>query len=116
MGAPLSNVGGMQRVAMELHSALEARGDVELQTMALRSSWRWVHVRSVPFLASVGARLPRLAKRFSADAVLFTSMTTALPLLVAGRSLRSHGVRVAAIAHGLDVTDTNPAYQTALRR
>lgn len=115
-GAPLSNVGGMQRVAMELHVALSSRDDVTLRTMALRSSWRWVHVRAVPFLTSVGARLAWVAKRFRADAVLFTSMTTALPLLVAGRTLRSSGVLVAAIAHGLDVTDTNPAYQTALRR
>ncbi|MEM7136800.1 MAG: glycosyltransferase family 4 protein [Myxococcota bacterium] len=115
-GAPLSNLGGMQRVAMELHDALRRRSDVALRTIALRSSWRWVHVRSVPFLLSVGARLGFEARRFRADAVLFTSMTTSLALLLAGGTLRSQGVSVASIAHGLDITDPNPAYQRALRR
>ncbi|MEM7436530.1 MAG: glycosyltransferase family 4 protein [Myxococcota bacterium] len=115
-GAPLTNVGGMQRVAMELHQALRERSDVSLRTIALRSSWRWVHVRSVPFLVSAGARLGFEARRFRADAVLFTSMTTSLALLLAGAKLRSQGVPVASIAHGLDITDPNPAYQRALRR
>ncbi|MGB5809384.1 MAG: glycosyltransferase family 4 protein, partial [Polyangiales bacterium] len=61
-------------------------------------------------------RLGRDALRFRADAILFTSMTTALPLLWAGSRLSSRNVRLAAIAHGLDVTDPNPAYQLAVRR
>ena len=115
-GAPLANVGGMQRVATELHAALERREDVEMRTLALRSSWRWVHVRAVPFLTSLAFRLRRQARAFGADAVLFTSMTTALPLLSAAPRLRALGVRVGAIAHGLDVTDPNPAYQLAIRK
>ena len=112
----MSNVGGMQRVATELHQELERRGDVEMKTLALRSSWKWVHAKAVPFLVSLAARLGREAERFGADTVLFTSMTTALPLLIAGPSLKKKGIRLAAIAHGLDVTDPNPAYQLAVRR
>ncbi len=112
----MSNVGGMQRVATELHHALEARDDVVMRTIALRSSWKWVHLKAVPFLASLAVRLGREASSFRADAILFSSMTTALPLLVAGPRLKAQGIRLGAIAHGLDVTDPNPAYQAAVRR
>lgn len=112
----MTNIGGMQRVATELHAELLRREDVTMKTVALRSSWKWVHVKAVPFLVSLAGRLGREADRFGADTILFTSMTTALPLLVAGPSLKKKGVRLAAIAHGLDVTDPNPAYQLAIRR
>lgn len=112
----MSNVGGMQRVATELHAALRSRSDVELSTIALASSWKWVHLKAIPFLVSLAFRLEREARRRRVDAIVFTSMTTALPLLVAGASLKRNRVRLAAIAHGLDVTDPNPAYQLALRR
>ena len=113
--APLSNVGGMQRVATELHSALEARDDVWMRTVALRSSWKWLHIKVVPFLVWVAARLGRDAAAHRADAILFTSMTTALPLLIAGPALKKKGIQLAAIVHGLDVTDPNPMYQMAVR-
>jgi len=114
--APLRHVGGMQRVATELHAALEKRDDVAMRTIALRSSWKWVRVKAVPFLASVAVRLGREATAHGADAILFTSVTTALPLLLAAPRLKARGVRLAAIAHGLDVTDPNPAYQMAVRK
>jgi phosphatidylinositol alpha-1,6-mannosyltransferase len=114
--APLSNVGGMQRVATELHRALQERDDVAMRTVALRSSWKWIHVKAVLFLASLAVRLGRQAAKHRADTILFTSMTTALPLLVAGPALKKKGIRLAAIVHGLDVTDPNPAYQMAVRR
>jgi len=114
--APMSNVGGMQRVATELHRALELHDDVALRTVALRSSWKWVHIKAVPFLFSLTIRLGLEAAVHRADTILFTSMTTALPLLVAGPALKRKGIRLAAIAHGLDVTDPNPAYQKAVRR
>ena len=103
-------------MAMELHSALEHREDVQMQTLALRSSWKWVHVKAVPFLASLAVRLGREAAVHRSDTILFTSMTTALPLLIAGPGLKKKGIRLAAIAHGLDVTDPNPLYQKAVRR
>ena len=114
--APLSNMGGMQRVATELHEALGERDDVAMHTLALRSSWKWVHVKAVPFLVSLAVRLGREASAHRADTILFTSMTTALPLLIAGPALKKKGIRLAAIVHGLDVTDPNPVYQLAVRR
>jgi len=114
--APMSNVGGMQRVAIELHRALEGRDDVAMRTVALRSSWKWVHIKAVPFLISLAFRLRLEAAVHGSDTILFTSMTTALPLLIAGPALRRKGIRLAAIVHGLDVTDPNPMYQRAVRR
>jgi len=87
-----------------------------MRTIALRSSWKWIHVKAVPFLASLAVRLGREAASFRADTILFTSMTTALPLLIAGPGLKKKGVRLGAIVHGLDVTDPNPAYQEAVKR
>ena len=109
-------MGGMQRVATELHRELEKRDDVAMRTLALRSSWKWVHVKAVPFLASLAIRLGREADAHRADTILFTSMTTALPLLVAGPALKKKGIRLTAIVHGLDITDPNPIYQMAVRR
>ena len=109
-------MGGMQRVATELHGVLEKHDDVAMRTLALRSSWKWVHVKAVPFLASLAVRLGREAAAHRADTILFTSMTTALPLLIAGAALKKKGIRLAAIVHGLDVTDPNPVYQKAVRR
>jgi len=111
----MSNLGGMQRVATELRNALEEREDVELRTLALRSSWKSVHLRAPSFLLSLAATLRRHARRAAADAILFTSITSALPLVLAGRGLRADGVRSAAIAHGLDVTDPHPLYQWGVR-
>jgi len=106
----------MQRVATELHAALAARDDVAMRTIALRSSWNWVHLKAPLFLASLAVRLGREAAAHRADAILFTSMTSALPLLIAGPPLKKKGIRLAAIAHGLDVTAPNPVYQIAVRR
>lgn len=113
--APMTNVGGMQRVATELHAALEGHDGVAMRTIALRSSWKWVQWKAVPFLSSLVVRLRRDADAHKADTILFTSMTTALPLLLAAPQLKARGIRLAAIAHGLDVTDPNPAYQMAVR-
>lgn len=112
----MRNVGGMQRVATELHAALDKRDDIMMRTIALRASWKWIHVRTAPFLLSLAVRLGREAERFAADAILFTSMTTALPLLLAGSRLKNNGVRLGAIAHGLDVTAPNLTYQVAVER
>lgn len=110
-GRPLANVGGMQRVAVELNEALHAHPDVEVSTLALRSTWRWTHVRTVPFLAKMGRRISQLAKCKEIDVVLFSSMVTA-PLAIPLRStLEENGVAAAAIVHGRDVTLPFPPYQ-----
>jgi phosphatidyl-myo-inositol dimannoside synthase len=110
-GQPVSNVGGMQRVAAELHAALAAHPGVELTSRVLQSSARWNGVRTAPFLARLLLGLPRLARERRVDAVLFSSMVTASLAVPLGRRLRAAGALVAGIPIGRDVTLPNRTYQ-----
>lgn len=110
-GAPSENIGGMQRVATELSAAFAAHPDVMLETHLLETSWRWTHVRVVPYLLGLLWRIPRLVAEGRVEVVLFSSMVTAgvAPLLASW--LRARGVRTAAIVHGRDVTLPLGLYQ-----
>lgn len=115
-GRPLDNVGGMQRVATKLHEALAAHEAVDLSSILLRSTWRWIHVRTVPFLAKAGWKLRRAAQADAVDVVLFSSMVTATLALPLRRVFEAHGVTTAAIVHGLDVTMPFKPYQWLVPR
>lgn len=108
---PLSNVGGMQRVAAKLHDELAAHSNVTLTPVLLRSPWRWVHLRVVPFLARAAWYIRRAVARGDVDVVLFSSMVTATLALPLRGFFDRHGVTAAAIVHGLDVTTSFPPYQ-----
>ena len=106
----MANVGGMQRVAAGLHEALENHSRIELNSLVLRVSWRWTHVRSIPFMLGVIFKLRHMLRRGEVDVVLFSSMVTASLVLALGRSaLRRASLTV--IAHGRDITLPVPAYQ-----
>ena len=113
---PLSNVGGMQRVATELHSALSARPDVSLSDLVLHSSWRFTHLKTGPFLASSLHRIRDTVRRGQVDAVLFSSMVTAALAVPLKKTLRRRGVLAAAIVHGRDVTMNFKPYQRLVPR
>lgn len=110
-GRPLATVGGMQRVATELYEALQDHAGVHLSARVLRSSWSWLHVKVGPYLVCTGWDLWRRARRGEVDVVLFSSMVTAALAVPLRRTLRRHGVKTAAIVHGLDVTTPFPPYQ-----
>lgn len=113
---PLANVGGMQRVATKLHDALARHPDIDLSSILLRSTWRWIHLRTAPFLAQAGWRIYRAARDEAVDVVLFSSMVTASLAIPLRRVLARHGVASAAIVHGLDVTMPLPPYQWLVPR
>ncbi len=108
---PLSNIGGMQRVASKLHDELAAHGEVTLSTALMRSSWRWIHVRTPFFLARAGWKIGRTIRENDVDVVLFSSMVTAALAVPLRPLFDRHGVTAAAIVHGLDVTTPFPPYQ-----
>ncbi len=108
---PLSNMGGMQRVASKLHDELDAHPDIALSSVLLRSPWRWVHVRVVPFLARAAWQIRRAVQRGGVDVVLFSSMVTAALAVPLRGLFDRHGVTAATIVHGLDVTTPFPPYQ-----
>ena len=100
----LSNVGGMQRVASDLHDSLVAHPAITTHTLVLRSAWRDRHVVVPLFVTRSLAIIPRVVKQEGIDAVLFSSMVTAVVAAPLRRFFSRNGVVVAAIAYGLDVT------------
>jgi phosphatidylinositol alpha-1,6-mannosyltransferase len=113
---PLANVGGMQRVATELHAALDARPDVALRSLLLRASWRWTHLRVVPFGLRLLREIPRTVRSEQIDVVLFSSMVTASLTVPLRRKLEAQDVLTAAIPVGRDVTLPVGPYQWYLPR
>jgi phosphatidylinositol alpha-1,6-mannosyltransferase len=112
-GRPLANVGGMQRVAMELDAALRrsTQEDLAYDIIKLEASWSWIHVRILPFLVSTWFSLRRRIVKGEVNVILFSSMVTA-SLAVSLRPLMDrYGVKAAAIVHGQDVTKPVAAYQ-----
>lgn len=115
-GEPLSNVGGMQRLAVEQRAALEAHAEVELTSLVLESSSRWTELRTAPFLARLLWQIPAIVRRRRIEVVLFSSMVTAATAPLLRGRLRGTGVLLAATPVGRDVTLPNPAYQRVVGR
>ncbi|TPV95192.1 MAG: glycosyltransferase family 4 protein [Myxococcales bacterium FL481] len=115
-GESLANLGGMQRVAVDLSQRLDAHAEIELALHVSRTTWSLAVPRTVGFVCGLLSKLPAMVERRQIDVVLFSSVTSILPLAVIGSRLRRTGVRVAAIAHGLDVTAASWSYQALLRR
>jgi phosphatidyl-myo-inositol dimannoside synthase len=112
----MANVGGMQRVAIELHDAMAQSMSVDFSAQVLRTSFLRSHFLSVPFFASSLKRIYSLAERGEVDAVLFSSMVTASMSVALRRHLQRFGVTSAAIVHGLDVTMPFKPYQRFVPR
>lgn len=112
-GEPLKNLGGMQRVSMQLMNELERRDDVNLHTKILKTSWKGIALRTTGFLADLIWDLPSLVRRVEADIILFSSMVTAsVTLATRGRV----NIPMVTITHGQDVTLPNVAYQWLVPR
>ena len=112
----MANVGGMQRVAVELYEALDAHPDVALDALVLRSSWRWHHIVGIGWLFTTLRKIRQKAERGEIDAVLFSSMVPASLAPLLRRTLARRGIPMAAIAHGRDVTQPGPYQHLLVRR
>jgi phosphatidylinositol alpha-1,6-mannosyltransferase len=95
---------------------LNRREDLELHAVTLQGGWRWIHLRTVPFLLRAYLRLRKLIRYGDLDAVLFSSMVTATLVLPLAPLFRRYGTRSLAIVHGLDVTTPFGPYQRLVRR
>ena len=115
-GQPLSNLGGMQRVATGLHDALALHPGVELHTHVLETSWKATPYRMPGFMAGLLRRIPRTVAREGIDVVLFSSMVTASLATVLRTKVGRAGARMAAIPVGRDVTLPTPGYQWLVPR
>ncbi|MEO5588471.1 MAG: glycosyltransferase family 4 protein, partial [Gemmatimonadaceae bacterium] len=116
LGLPMENIGGMQRVALDLHDSLNSRADIEVVSLVLRSRWRDRSYRTPVFLARALREIRQLARAREIDAILFTSMVTASVAIPLRRLLRASGIATAAIANGLDVTTPVWPYPSLVRK
>ena len=107
-------IGGAERAASELLSALRRRDDVEVTPVV--SNAETDPLRFVGFAADAVFRLRRLAADGLIDAILFTAMPTAWMSWTLSSVLRRSGVVSAAICHGHDVTMAFPPYQDLVQR
>ena len=108
VGAPLENMGGLQRVSMQLCSELSRRPEIEVLEQVNHTSWRWAEVSGAAFLTQLTFNLPRRARAFGADVILFTSMASAS--IAPGLRPRCR-VPLVTINHGHDVKLNLAFYQ-----
>lgn len=106
--ALLENMGGMQRVSMQLVKELRKREDITIQTEILHAPWKGIEWRTALFLMRLSIELPQMVQRFKPDVILFSSMVTAsLAKFTRGRI----DVPMVTINHGQDVTMPVGTYQ-----
>lgn len=111
----MENIGGMQRVAVDLHDGLLAHRDIEASAVVLRSSWSERSYRTPLFLARALRVIRRRARAREIDAVLFSSMVTAALAIPLRNVLRRNGIVTAAIVNGLDATTPTWPYPALVR-
>lgn len=106
----------MQRVALDLHDAFSMRDDLEYHAFVLRSTWRSIHWKAWPFAVAAMLYLPRLTRRDDIEVLLFSSLVTASLAVPLRNRLDRTRLRLATIAHGLDVTKDAELYQRFVPR
>ncbi|HYR10815.1 MAG TPA: glycosyltransferase family 4 protein [Longimicrobium sp.] len=115
-GDPLSNVGGMQRLAQGQFAALAEHPAVEMHSLLLETSWKSTPYRMPGYMARLLWQIPSIVKREKIDVVLHSSMVTAslTPTMIG--AIHKAGAIVAAVPVGRDVTLPTIGYQWYVRR
>lgn len=106
--AVLKNIGGMQRVSMQLTEVLSQHNKCELAEITQETGWRFIGIKTTFFLIRLFFLLPHYVKKHKADVILFSSMVTAS---VSHFTRNRISIPMVSISHGHDVTLTNPMYQ-----
>lgn len=111
--AMLENMGGMQRVSMQLVDELSRHPDVELRPITLETSWKYAGINTTWFLFRLMGELPAVIRSWKPDVVLFSSMVTASLSILLKKMV---DVPLVTINHGQDVTMPVAAYQALVPR
>ena len=106
--APLENMGGMQRVSMQLTDELEAREDIEIKTVIQHAPWKGIELKTAFFLIKLIFKLPKIVNEIKPDVILFSSMVTAS---LAKFTRNKISVPMVTINHGQDVKMPIGVYQ-----
>ncbi len=106
--APLDNMGGMQRVSMQLIDELSSRDDIEIRTIIQHAPWKGIEIKTAFFLAKLVFKLPKIVQDYKPDVILFSSMVTAT---LAKFCRKKINVPMVTINHGQDVKMPIGLYQ-----
>lgn len=109
--APLENMGGMQRVSLQLTDALQKMPNVVLKEITQEAPWKGIEWHTARFLNRLYWRLPGIIHHFKPDVILFSSMVTASLARLLRKKVR---VPMITINHGQDVTLPVCPYQRFL--
>jgi phosphatidyl-myo-inositol dimannoside synthase len=110
--APLKNMGGMQRVSLQLVETLKRNSDIELETVKLEAEWGSIGIKTAFFLLETVLKLPKLVSLYNADVILFSSMVTASIAPLIRKKIK---IPMVTINHGHDVTLSVRLYQRYLK-
>lgn len=110
-GAPLENMGGMQRVSLQLTEAIKKMPDVEILEITQEAPWKGIELYTAKFLAKLYFTLPKTVKQYKPDVILFSSMVTASLAKLLRKKI---SVPMVTINHGQDVTLPIAPYQKIL--
>lgn len=111
--APLENMGGMQRVSMQLVETLERNPDVIIEVIKLEAEWGNIGLATTRFLFKNLVELPSKVELFRPDVILFSSMVTAALAPLVRKKIN---VPMVTINHGQDVTLPFYIYQKFVPR
>ncbi len=106
--AVLKNIGGMQRVSMQLLHEFENDKELEVQKLTLETGWKFIEIKTFFFLLRLWFFLPSYIKKHKPDVVLFSSMVTGSVAWFVRKRVK---IPMVTISHGHDVTLTQPLYQ-----
>jgi phosphatidylinositol alpha-1,6-mannosyltransferase len=116
LGRPLDNVGGMQRVAIDLHDSLLSHPGVTANAIVLRAPWSRAGYLTPMFLARALREIRLLARSRQIDAILFSSMVTAALAVPLRSILKRNRIVTAAIVNGLDATTPTWPYPLLVKK
>src|SRR5215217_2876555 len=116
LGRPMDNIGGMQRVAVDLHDSFAGHTGADVRMLVLRSGWNERGYRTPLFLARALREIRRLARAREIDAILFSSMLTATLTAPLRSLLQRNRIVTGAIVNGLDATTPTWPYPLLVRR
>jgi len=112
-GAPLENMGGMQRVSLQLVETLKKNPNVTIEVIKLEAEWGNIGFATTKFLFKNLVELPSKVESFKPDVILFSSMVTAA---LAPFVRKRISVPMVTINHGQDVTLPVYVYQKFVPR
>jgi phosphatidyl-myo-inositol dimannoside synthase len=96
----LANLGGTQTVSLQILNALKQHPEVAVYPVLLKSSSKWIALRTLLFLPKLYRTLPQIIETEKADIVCFISMVTAsLAFLLRGKIK----IPMVTLNHGHDV-------------